>query len=99
MIMCVLLLPLTTVLKLSPVCETFCENCSHFKLKWFQPNSFEEVCFLEERYKNMQKIQILNILRAPSIQHQYAFKLKEKINPFNMYSIFEGCRNITWLIL
>ena len=46
--------------------ETFCENCSHFALKWFQPNFFEKVCFLEERYENMQKIQILKILRAPS---------------------------------
>ena len=39
-------------------------------MKWFQPNSFGEVCFLEESYENMQKIQILKILRAPSIQHQ-----------------------------
>ena len=38
--------------------ETFCENYYHSILKWFQPNSFEEVCFLEERYENMQKIQI-----------------------------------------
>ena len=35
--------------------ETFCEKCSHFILKWFQPNSFEERCFVEESYKNMQK--------------------------------------------
>ena len=27
-------------------------------MKWFQPNSFGEVCFLEERYENMQTIQI-----------------------------------------
>ena len=38
---------------------------------WFQPNSFGEVCFLEESYKNMQKFQILQILKAPSIQHQW----------------------------
>ena len=39
-------------------------------LKWFQPNSFGKVCFLEESYENMQKIPIVNILRAPSFQHQ-----------------------------
>ena len=56
--------------KYSLVYENFCENCSHFILKWFQPNSFGEVCFLEESYKNMQKIHILKILRTPSIRHQ-----------------------------
>ena len=25
--------------------ETFCENCSHFLLKWFHSNSLGEVCF------------------------------------------------------
>ena len=50
--------------------KTFFENCSHSILKWFQPNSFEEVCFLEESYENKEKIQILKILRAPSIRHQ-----------------------------
>ena len=60
----------------SLVYETFCENCSHFILKWFQPNSFGEVCFLEEIYENMQRIQILKILRAPSIWHwEYAFNM------------------------
>ena len=54
----------------SLVSETFYENCSHFILKWFQPNSFEEVCFLEESYENMQKIQIFKIFRVPSIWHQ-----------------------------
>ena len=32
-------------------------NYSHFILKWFQPNSFGEVCFSEEIYENMQEIQ------------------------------------------
>ena len=50
--------------------KTFCENCSHFILKWFQVYSFVEVCFLEESYENTQEIQILTILRVPSIQHQ-----------------------------
>ena len=38
--------------------ETFYENCSHFILKWFQPNSFGELCFVEMGYGNMQKIPI-----------------------------------------
>ena len=54
----------------SLVYETFCENCFHFILKLFQPNSFGEVCFSEESYENMQKIQILKILRESSIWHQ-----------------------------
>ena len=56
--------------KLSLTEETFCENCSNFTLKWLQPNSFGEMWFLEERYEKMQKIQILKILRMPSIQSQ-----------------------------
>ena len=40
------------------VYETFCENCAHFILKWLQPNSFGEVCFLEESYENVQKFLI-----------------------------------------
>ena len=39
----------------SLVNETFCENCSHFILKWFQPDFFGEMCFLEESYKKMPK--------------------------------------------
>ena len=35
---------------LSLVDETFCENCSHFILKWFQAYSFWEMWFLEESY-------------------------------------------------
>ena len=62
--------PMDYCVELSLVYETFCENCSHFILKWFQPNSFEEMCFSEESYKNMQQIQRLKFLRAPSIGHQ-----------------------------
>ena len=39
--------PIDYFVEKSLVYETFCENCPHFLLKWFQPNSFEEVCFLE----------------------------------------------------
>ena len=35
--------------------DNFCEDCSHFILKWFQPNSFGEICFLEKSYKHVQK--------------------------------------------
>ena len=31
--------------------NNFCENSSHFILKWFLPNSFGELRFLEESYK------------------------------------------------
>ena len=34
--------------KKSLMYQTFYENCSSSILKWFQPNSFAEVCFLEE---------------------------------------------------
>ena len=40
------------------------ENCFHFILKLFQANSFGELCFLEESYGNMQKIQILKTLKS-----------------------------------
>ena len=41
----------------------------HTELNWFQPNSFAEMCFLEND-KNMQKIQILKILWVPSTWYQ-----------------------------
>ena len=31
---------------------------------------FEDMCFLEERYKNMQEIPLLEIFRVPSIRYQ-----------------------------
>ena len=42
-----------------------------FHTEKIQPNSFGKVCFLEDSYKNVQKIQILKILRAPSIRCQW----------------------------
>ena len=61
--------------KKSLVYETFCENCSYFILKWFQPNSFGEVCFLEESYKNMQKFQFKTFWERPLFSiREYAFK-------------------------
>ena len=55
--------------------ETFCKNCSHFILEWFQFNSFGELCFLEESYGNMQKIQILKFWKRPLFDiSEYAFK-------------------------
>ena len=47
--------------------ETFKWNCFYFTLKWFLVNSFEEMRFLEESYKKMQKIQILTFLWALSV--------------------------------
>ena len=71
MIMCVSLLPETTVLNKVSCTRIYVKNCSHFIQKWFHPNSFGELSFLEESYGNMQKNQILKILRVPSIQHQW----------------------------
>ena len=65
--------PIDYCVKKSLVYKTFCESRSHFILKWFQPNSFEKVCFLEESYENMQKIQVLKNFRVPSIRHQGVF--------------------------
>ena len=61
-------------------------HCSHRLMCWIKSRvadflwqlisfhtemiSFGEVCYLEESYENMQKIQILKILRPPSIRHQ-----------------------------
>ena len=35
------------------MCETFCENCSHFILKWFQLNSFGEICLGQEKKNSL----------------------------------------------
>ena len=69
--------------------ETFCENCSHFVLKWFQSNTFGEMCFLEESYENMQKNQILKFWERPLFDiREYAFKrekmTKHKSNKTNI---------------
>ena len=55
----------------------FVKIALNFILKWFQPNSFGEVCFLGKSYKNLQRIQILKILRAPLFDiREYAFKFE-----------------------
>ena len=43
------------------------EIAPNFTLIWFLLNSFGKSCFKRESYKQMKKIQILKILRAPSI--------------------------------
>ena len=35
--------------------DNICKNCSHLILKWFLPNSFGEMCFSQESYKQMHK--------------------------------------------
>ena len=52
----------------SPIDYTLLNYCSNFILKWFQPNYFGQMCFLEEGYEKILKIPILKILRVPSIQ-------------------------------
>ena len=58
------IVPIDYRVEQSLVYETFCENCSHFILEWFQPNSFEEVCFLEESNENMPKKSTFNIFES-----------------------------------
>ena len=57
-----------------------CKSSSNWKIgspvgncirKWILLNSFGEMNFLEESYKYVQKIQILKILRAPSVWNQW----------------------------
>ena len=60
--------------------ETFCENCSHFMLKWFQPNSFGEVCFLPRELKEVlrkyaKKIKFRKFWERPQFDiREYTFK-------------------------
>ena len=62
--------------------ETFGENCSNFILKWFQPNPFGELCFLEESYGNMQKFKFWKIWESPLFNiSEYAFKAHLIIKP------------------
>ena len=66
--------------ELSFVDKTFCENCSHFILKWFQLNSFGEMCILKESYKNMQKFMILKIWKCLLYKiREHAFKLLKSL--------------------
>ena len=52
--------------------ETFLWKLLSFHTKMiFSLIPFGEVCFLEDSYENMQKNQVLKIVRAPSIQHQW----------------------------
>ena len=54
------------------------KNCSHFILKWFQPNSFGELCFLEESYGNIQKENFWKFWQRPLFNiSEYAFKLPQ----------------------
>ena len=68
--MCFALLPWTTVLNKS------CGQDFLWKLLSFHTEMISakfligEMCFLEESYKKMQKIQIFKILRVPSIWNQ-----------------------------
>ena len=74
MIMCVSLTTLTTVLHKVLCPRLSGETCSHFILKWFQPNSIGEVCFLEESYKNMQKFKFWQFWERPQFDiREYAF--------------------------
>ena len=63
--------PIDNCVELSLVDEIFCEN---LLLKWFQLKFLWGNVFLRgELHEMMQKIQILKILRAPSIRNQGVF--------------------------
>ena len=47
--------PIDCCVELIIVDKTFFENCSPCILKWFRPNSFGEMCFLEESYERQFK--------------------------------------------
>ena len=68
---------MTKQISLSICLKLYSVHYSHFILKWFQPISFQEVCFSGESYENMQKIKSLKILRTPSIRHQGLCLLSE----------------------
>ena len=44
--------------------ENLCENCFYFTMKRFLLNSFWEMCFLEESYKNKQKVKHFDISKS-----------------------------------
>ena len=78
------ILKLRMIIIISLVYKTFCENSSHFILKWFQRNSFEEVWFLEESYENTQKIQFWKFWNHPLFDiREYAFK--GALGKYNIY--------------
>ena len=59
--------------------QNFLWNCSHFILKWFQPNSFGELCFLEESCRNMpkKKIKFWQFWERPLFNiSEYTFKFQ-----------------------
>ena len=59
--------PIDFCVEWSLVDESFCENCSYFILKWFQPSSFWEMCFLDESYEKSKSVKFWKIW------NQYAF--------------------------
>ena len=66
-----LLLFSATVLNEFSDTKLYAKNGSNFIRKWFLLNLFREMYFLMDSYKYMQKINILTILREPSIWNQW----------------------------
>ena len=65
--------PIDYHVELSLVDKTFCNNCSHFILKWFQPNSLGALFFLEESLKKCKN----SNFEGPLFQiREYAFNLR-----------------------
>ena len=72
--LCVLHCSIDCCVEIIIVYDNLFEKCSHFLMKWFQLNSFEEMCFLWESYIQMQQIweYPLNVIS------EYTFKCRKK---------------------
>ena len=94
---CVPLLPKTTVLNKVSCTRLFCENCSHFILKWFQPNSFGEVCFfrgeIQKYAKNSNFDNFESALYSKSVSMPLSFQVVSQVTvKVSIYCFFENSR-------
>ena len=56
--------------------DNLCENSSHSPLKWFQLNSFGEMCLLEENFEQMQKKKKkMNFEKFESVLHMKSLSM------------------------
>ena len=77
--------------KLILVDENLCENCFYFTMKWLLLNSFGEMCFLEESYKNKwTKFKFWNFWECPLYEiWAYLFKVTTFKIPDSTFSSFD----------
>ena len=68
--------PMVHFVELSLMYKTFCESCSHFILKWFQPYSFWGIVLLRgELQKYAKNSNLKNFESTVFIIREYAFGL------------------------